>query len=120
MTGFTKLEKAALHSIFSETPEFAADLHRQLKSAAVTERENTGRGFFTTITVPEDTPRVSSPKVLGYETHARIGGMEYGLGFVLFMQQGKLDLLEGYALAGSTAALKLTEVAFEIYKAPMR
>ena len=53
MSEFTKLEEAALRSIFSETPELAAIFERQLKNARVTKRENTGGGFFTTISVPQ-------------------------------------------------------------------
>jgi hypothetical protein len=113
---FTQLEVAALCSIFSETPELAAGLQCQLAAATVTERENSGAGFFTTIRVPEDPPRVNSPKVLGHETHAHIRGMEYGLGFVLFMRDGALDMLEGYALAGSTSALDLTDLQFEVFR----
>jgi hypothetical protein len=113
---FTELEVAALRSIFSETSELAAGLERQLAAATVAERENSGRGFFTTITVPDDPPRVNSPKVLGYETHAHVQGMEYGLGFVLFMKDGALNLLEGYALAGSTSALDLTNLQFDVFR----
>ncbi|CAA9531683.1 MAG: hypothetical protein AVDCRST_MAG31-2452 [uncultured Sphingomonas sp.] len=112
----TQLEEAALRSIFSETPELAAGLERQLEAATVIERENSGAGFFTTIRVPEDAERVKSPKVLGYESHAHIRGMEYDLGFVLFMKDGALHMLEGYALAGSTSALDLTDLQFEIFR----
>jgi hypothetical protein len=113
---FTELEEAALRSIFSETPELAAGLERQLADATVIERENSGAGFFTTIRVLEDAPRMESPKVLGYETHAHINGMEYGLGFVLFMEEGALHMLEGYALAGSTSALDLLNLRFEVFR----
>ena len=113
---FTELEGAALRSIFSEAPELAAALERQLAAATVTERENSGAGFFTTIRVPDHGPRVESPTVLGCETHAHIKGMEYGLGFALFMEDGALHMLEGYALAGSTAVLDLTDLRFEVFR----
>jgi hypothetical protein len=115
---FTELEGAALRSIFCETPELAAGLERQLAAATVTERENSGAGFFTTIKVPAGPPRVESPKVLGYGTHAHIKGMEYGLGFVLFIKDGALHTLEGYALAGSTSELDLADLRFEIFRVP--
>ena len=119
MTTFTQLEQAALHAIFAETPELAGDLERQFERARVKARENTGGGFFTTVAVPDDAPRVSSPKVLGYETHARVDGLEHGLGFVLFMQEGRLHILEGYARGPeSTISLDLTNLAFEIFNSP--
>lgn len=120
MTRFTELELAALHSIFSETPELTEGLERQLAAATVTERENSGGGFFTSIAVGDDAPAVSSPKVLGYETSARVVGLEDGLGFVLFMESGRLHLLEGYTWGPeSTAALDLSRLAFEVYRQPL-
>jgi hypothetical protein len=92
MMPFTELELAALHSIL-ETPELTSGLERQLATATVTERENSGGGFFTTIAVAGDAPRVTSPKVLGYDTQARVEGLEYGFGFVLFMENGRLHPL---------------------------
>jgi hypothetical protein len=75
MSSFTKLEAAALHAIFAETPELTPILEQQFAKAVVSGRKNTGVGFFTTITVPEDAPRANSPRVLGYETYARIEGL---------------------------------------------
>jgi hypothetical protein len=115
MPKFTRMEEAALHAIFAETPERAPALERQLSQAAVTERENTGGGFFTTLSVPEDAPRAEGPRVLGYATTARVEGLTEGLGFVLFLKEGRLHLLEGYAMAPeSTAALDLEALAFTI------
>jgi hypothetical protein len=91
MTAFTELELAALRSIFSETPELRTGLERQLATATVTDRENDGGGFFTTISVPDGVPQVSGPGVLGNETYARVTGLEHGLGFVLFMEDGRLQ-----------------------------
>jgi hypothetical protein len=117
MTAFTELELAALHSIFSETPDLTSALEQQLVAARVTERENSGGGFFTTIAVADDVPAVSGPKVLGYETLARVDGLEDGFGFVLFMENGRLHLLEAYANGPeNTAPLDLETLKFEIYR----
>lgn len=118
MDGFTDLEIAALKSIFSETPEFTPDLQRQFDRAKVVKRENSGAGFFTTIVVSDDTPRVTSPAELGSETHARVDGLQHGLGFVLFMENGLLHVLEGYTyMPESTAAFDLASIGFEMFKA---
>jgi hypothetical protein len=43
----------------------------------------------------------------------------HGLGFVLFMENGRLHLLEGYAVGPeSTAALNLENLTFSIRKTP--
>lgn len=120
MTAFTDLELAALHSIFSETPQLAPGLQRQLAAASVMERENTGVGFFTTIGVADDAPPVSGPGELGNATHARIAGLAYGLGFVLFIKGGRLHLLEGYAFGESTVGLDLAALQFEIHFQPVQ
>lgn len=121
MTHFTQMETAALQAIFAEIPAVSSDLQRQLGRATVTKRENTGGGFFTEIAVPEDARPVECPTVLGYATQARVEGLEHGLGFVLFMEDGKLHLLEGYAWGPeSTASLDLKNLSFEIFGAPIR
>jgi hypothetical protein len=121
MTEFTDLEVAALRAIFLETPELAPALERQLEAAAVTERENSGGGFFTTMRVADDAPAVNSPSVLGYATQARIGGLEHGFGFVLFIKGGRLHMLEGFAWAPeSTHDLDLAALQFEIYNQPVQ
>jgi hypothetical protein len=117
MTAFTELELAALHSIFSETPELTSGLERQLAAASVAERENSGVGFFTTIAVADPVPKVGGPRVLGRETQARVTGLKHGLGFVLFMENGKLHLLEGFVWEEeSTASLDLATLKFQVYK----
>src|SRR5437868_15012765 len=97
MTTFTDLELAALHSIFAETTDLAPALEEQLALATVAKRENSGGGFFTTISVDGDAPRVTVSDVLGFETQARVKGLEHGLGFVLFTEDGLIRLLEGFA-----------------------
>jgi len=52
MGKFTELELAALNSIFSETPELAVGLHRQLEAASVTERRKTAKDFSRTLRSP--------------------------------------------------------------------
>jgi len=122
MSEFTDLELAALHSIFLETPKLAPALERQLALATVAERENSGGGFFTTISVVGHAPGVVVSDVLGFETQAHVKGLEHGMGFVLFTEDGLIHLLEGFAYGPeSTAALDLQSLEFEIYKqAPIR
>lgn len=59
--------------------------------------------------------------MLGYETQARVAGLKHGLGFVLFMDGGRLHLLEGFAWGPeSTASLDPTALTFEVYKKPIQ
>tara|TARA_R110001606_G_scaffold94125_2_gene208831 strand:- start:11347 stop:11718 length:372 start_codon:yes stop_codon:yes gene_type:complete len=115
MPDFTKLELAALHSIFIETPEYEEGLVAQLAGASVAERENTGGGFFTKISVATASQPLSCPRTFGPAIYADVEGLAYGVGFVLFMKDGYLDLLEGYAVGHETTAwLDLSAVKFTI------
>ena len=121
MSAFTDLEVAALRAIFAETPELAPALGRQFEAAEVSNRENSGGGFFTTIMVADDAPAVESPSVLGYATRAHISGLEDGFGFVLYITAGKLHMLEGFAWGPeSTHDLDLTALRFEVYNEPVQ
>jgi hypothetical protein len=120
MTAFTDLEIAALHSIFSETPELAQQLELQLSVATVTERENTGVGFFTTISVPPTAIAIDRSEPLNGETHARIAGIEHDMGFALFFNDGRIKTLEGFTYGTeSTETLDLTDLAFNIVRLPL-
>ena len=120
MTAFTELELAALYSMFSEQPELASELERQLSVATVAERENTGVGFFTTISVPPTVEPVQRSEPLSGETHARLAGLEHGLGFVLFFDGGRIETLEGFTYGSeSTVSLDLTNVTFQIVRVPV-
>jgi hypothetical protein len=116
MLGFTDLETAVLHAIFAETPEIQESLERQFSSARLLERENSGVGFFTTIAVPDDVPAVSTPSPLGQEVAANIVGLEHGMGFLLFMQDGRLHVLEGFTYDDSTSELDFEHMKFEVVK----
>ncbi len=115
MTTFTDLELAALKSIFLETPELTISLEQQLAVAFVAERENSGCGFFTTMAVSPEALPVTGPSVLGHQTHARVAGLEQGLSFVLFLEDGKLHMLEGFGYE-ATESLDLSSVSFEVYR----
>ena len=120
MTAFTDLELAALRSIFSEAPELALQLEVQLSVATVTERENTGVGFFTTISVPSTAIAMDRSEPLSGETHARVPGLEHDMGFALFFDDGRMATLEGFTYGTeSTAELDLTDLTFNIVKLPV-
>ena len=119
MDTFTQLEETVLASIFSETPNLASALKRQMAAATVTKRENSGAGFFTTIAVPITVVKVSS-SVLGRETNARVQGLEHGMGFVLFLRDGRLATLEGYTHESTdTRLLDLEKLDFEVFREPI-
>lgn len=73
-------------------------LRRQLRACCVDDRQGTGHGFYTSLSVD---PSVE-PAPLAARTHigdvgAEISGLRHGAGLVLLVTAGYLDLLEGFS-----------------------
>jgi hypothetical protein len=93
----TALERAVLERILAGEDARCAALRRQLEACTVRERELTGVGSFTRLHVPPEVPRLVPPASFPIgDLEARIPGLARGAGFVLFVQDGALDLLEAY------------------------
>lgn len=116
---FTDLEKAVMHAIFAEMPENQDALERQLDQATVVQRENSGVGFFTTIAVPDDVAPVRIPSPLSTDICANVAGVERGMGFLVFIEDGRLETIEGFSYEASTADLDLECLEFEVTKTPV-
>ena len=73
-------------------------LRAQLNMARVESLENTGSGFFMKFVLPEGAPVM--PGELNFQfgdVEAQIEGLSDGAGFVIFVRNGCLSVLEGYA-----------------------
>jgi hypothetical protein len=75
-----------------------ATLREQLAVASIANREFTGVGFFTNFQVPNTARRLSNLQrlVIG-DLHSEVAGSEHGVGFLLFVDDGRLHFLEGFA-----------------------
>ncbi len=80
--------------IAGEHPTLEA-LRRQFDRSSVSERDYTGVGFFTSFRVRDGQPRIEPPKriIIG-DVCADVDGLEYGCGFILFVDDGLLRTLE--------------------------
>jgi len=92
------LERAVLAAATSgHGPTFTA-LSDQLAGLRVRSREFTGHGFFTEFTVRNGAQRCVSPDDLAVAgVYADLEGLEEGAGFVLFVRDGLIKMLEGFA-----------------------
>ncbi|GAA4009435.1 hypothetical protein GCM10022280_02860 [Sphingomonas swuensis] len=121
MNTLTPLENAALTAIFNETPELAAELEEQRKAAEIISRENDRGGFFTYFSVPERLALSEEYLPLGDNVYAAVEGLEYGLGFLLIIRDGRMHVLDGYTIGVEdtgpidfeTAAFKVRDTPFE-------
>lgn len=115
---FTLLEQAALAAIIAESDGHNHALTNLLVNAVVSDRQNSGGGFFTTILSCYDAPPLIGERHFGNRISADIDGMEYGIGLILHLEMGRPHLLEGYSQGGEdTHGLDFTRVGFRIYKA---
>ena len=103
MPDLTRLERAALAEIARQHPTLAP----QAATARVTVRENTGCGFFTTLAVdPAAAAAIEGPRVLG-NVWLDVEGLEHPMTFLVFMEGGYMQCLEGATVGDSTETLDL-------------
>lgn len=116
----TGLEKAVLSEICKQLPALdRAALEEQIQGISVSKRENTGAGFFTYFVVaPTAVQRIRS-STTGCYVAATINGLEHALAFILFLNDGRVDYLEGYTESlRSTAGMDLAALDFDLVSAP--
>lgn len=122
MNALTPLERTALDAILDEVVIGRAAIKHQLDHAEVLSRENTGGGFFTALVVPDSLESLDGKvEPLGGGVWLGIDGFEHGLGVILHFEDGRANLLEGYAVGGDdTSATDFTNVGFALIKEPGR
>jgi len=107
------LERAAIGRFAVTHPEIAEMLGHQLERAVVTERWNTGVGFFTSIAVSQPCTRIETLDTVSSSVYRfTVEGLELGMGFVVYIEDGYLDGLEGFAEIGSTTDIDFATVGF--------
>jgi hypothetical protein len=104
MDQLTTLERAALENLLAGELPALDVLRAQIRLGRVSARRMTGVGFFTTFALPADAPRVQGSFRLG-DVFATIDGLRHGVGFVLWVKGGVLDMLEGYTFDESWPAV---------------
>lgn len=112
---FTRLEQAVLNAVCEMHPSDRATLKAQLATAVLLKRENTGAGFFTYFDVDRSVGFVAGQRLRDGPESVKIKGLQYGMGFILWLKECYANCLEGYCLAGeSTTHLALDTLDFEL------
>ena len=97
MTELTILEEQVLQKLLRGDDELLSVLRQQAQQVRVTLRKMTGVGFFTTLDVPAEAPRVKDrPKFQLGDVNGTADNVKDGLGFLLYVTDGALSMLEGY------------------------
>jgi hypothetical protein len=84
-------------------------LRDQFRVSRVRSVEFSGVGFFAEFEVPVNAVTVTPSRIVGGEAKIELAGVEHGAGCVLFIDNGRLAMLEGYSY-GSEPWLETTEV----------
>jgi hypothetical protein len=96
-TMLTSLEKAVLDMMLDKPGERFEVIRRQLACATVSERRFSGVGFFTDLVVPIDAAvQRDLPNMEIGDVVAEFPSVQHGAGFVLFIRNGVVRMLEGY------------------------
>jgi hypothetical protein len=91
------LEKAVLEKLLEGDFHLLDILRLQLAHCTVAERELTGCGFYLTLAVPETISRIPELDAKFGDVVAVLPGLTSGAGFLLYLKNGLLDMLEGYS-----------------------
>lgn len=91
------MEEAVINKLLDgELPALIA-LRQQIPHLFVKTRELTGVGFFTDFGAPPDAvPAPVGEKIRFGDVEAKIPGLQHGAGFVLYIDGGLIQRLEGY------------------------
>ncbi|HVS09242.1 MAG TPA: hypothetical protein VMS76_05145 [Planctomycetota bacterium] len=96
----TELEEAVLRTFLDGDHPVLAALRDHLAACWVSDRYYTGVGFYTDLEMPPETR--AAPIDAGHigDVTAQIEGLDHGAGFILFIADGRLSLLEGFSYGG--------------------
>lgn len=109
-TRFKQFEREVMALIAKEKPEYEAKIMAQYDKARVTGREFTGRGFFTDFEVadPADSFGDGIKEPFG-SISVNFPSLKYGAGFVLFVKNGFITMLEGYTYGNEPWPDRITD-----------
>jgi hypothetical protein len=97
MTTLTPLEDQVIRMLLAGDDEALAVLRQQLDHAKVSSRRMTGVGFYTAFVVPPEATRViDRPSFKLGDVNGTAANVKHGLGFLLYVTDGVLSMLEGY------------------------
>ncbi|WP_242077861.1 hypothetical protein [Brevundimonas diminuta] len=125
MSEFTELERTVLAIICDSQPSIAEPLHSLLSDARISERHNTGHGFYTSFDVVNSEPPITWPERImdGPNAEVSVGDEILLMGFILWLEGGYPTCLEGFQYgtpAGDDIDLKAVDLASIRWIKPMR
>jgi hypothetical protein len=94
---FSALEKAVIRFLLVGEDSTLDILRTQLEHASVASREFSGVGFITRLLIDPGAPVIEEFASFKFsDVEASLPELEHGAGFLLYINQGFLSMLEGY------------------------
>lgn len=97
MRGLNEFENAVLEKLLAGDHPVLVALRAQAETGRVVIREYTGAGFFCTFETSPNAPALNQPSFHCGDVEARIDGLTHGAGFIVFVRDGRLNMLEGFS-----------------------
>jgi len=91
------IEEAVLKKLLDGDLPLLVQLRQQFDLCSVVKLELTGFGFYTTLIVPDNIPRKPGVDIKFGDVVGDVPGLPSGAGFLLYVKDGVLDMLEGYS-----------------------
>ncbi len=108
------IEREVLEITAAEYPASGEVLRRQIETAQVVSFENSGAGFFSNLAVGDGTPLLAETSPLS-GAYGDVVGIEHGMGFIVFLQEGRISVIEGYCNADTpTGNFDFSCAAYEL------
>src|SRR6266513_1273121 len=105
----TDLELAVMAELINKRPVDRDVFLQQLHNCQVVSRRNTGCGFYTKLKFdPNVLPSESKERELVQGVHVSCPELQHGAGFILYIQDGYLQELEGYTFVDDQWPDKMT------------
>lgn len=115
MLELTDLEIVALSEMVKQHPELA----QQIAAATVTERRNSGVGFFTDLAVDRSAAAAIDSKGPLGNVWLNVQGDDNTMTFLLFLEDGYIDCLEGATMGFETVGIDLSSLrSVEVLPSP--
>lgn len=92
----SRFELSVIELLLAADHPVAEALRAQLQTVSVKDRQVSTAGFFTNLKVGPTPPAPTSRRLIIDGVEAAIPGLEYGAGFILWVENGMLETLEGY------------------------
>jgi hypothetical protein len=108
------IEREVLEIIAAAYPASAEVLCQQIETAQVVSFENSGAGFFSNLAVAPDAPLLAEKSPLS-AAHGEVLGIEHGMGFVVFLEDGRISVIEAYSYGDVfTGDLDFSQARYEL------